>query len=135
MLFDTNVVLDLLLRREPWVSQARPLVEMHDTGQIVGYLPVSALTDLFYISRRIVGITRAFEVVDRCLNDFEALALDRALIEAARRLPGNDFEDNVQIACAMMARLDLIVTRNVADFAHSPIPTVGSADVARYLVP
>jgi hypothetical protein len=39
-------------------------------------------------------------------------------------LPGNDFEDNVQIACAMIARLDAIVTRNPGDFAHTSIPVL-----------
>lgn len=50
-LIDTNVVLDLVLRREPWCTKAQPLVEAREAGQIVGFMPVSVLTDIFYISR------------------------------------------------------------------------------------
>lgn len=91
---------------------------------MICYLPTSTLTDIFYISRRLVGIDRAFDTLDRCLADFELLAVDRTIIEAARLLPGNDFEDNVQIACATVALLDLIITRDATGFAHSPIPAI-----------
>ncbi len=134
MLLDTNVVLDLMLRRAPWADQAQPLVDAREAGQLIGYLPASVLTDIF-VSRRLIGVDRAFEVVDRCLEDFELLPVDRTIIEAARRLPGNDFEDNVQIAGVLAAGLDLIVTRDIGGFAHSPIPAVEPPDVPEYLAP
>lgn len=133
VLLDTNVVLDLMLRRAPWADQAQPLVDAREAGQLIGYLPASVLTDIFYISRRLIGVDRAFEVVDRCLEDFELLPVDRAIIETARRLPGNDFEDNAQIAGALAAGLDLIVTRDIGGFAHSPIPAVAPLDAPEYL--
>ncbi|HEV3446105.1 MAG TPA: hypothetical protein VG099_15800, partial [Gemmataceae bacterium] len=40
----------------------------------------------------------------------------------ADALAGNDFEDNILLAAAVGAALDAIVTRNVADFSHSPLP-------------
>jgi hypothetical protein len=89
--------------------------------------------DIFYISRRAVGIERALAALDRCLEDFELVTVDRALIEAACRLTGNDFEDKVHIACAQVARLDLIVARHVAGLAHSTIPTIEPAAVIGYL--
>ena len=39
----------------------------------------------------------------------------------ATTFPGSDFEDNRQIACAVEARLDAIVTRNLKDFGGSPV--------------
>jgi hypothetical protein len=59
--------------------------------------------------------------------------VDRPLLEAALALPGADFEDNVQIACAQAANLDLIVARNVADFTRSPVPTVEPPAVVQHL--
>lgn len=133
ILVDTNVVLDLLLRREPWVTEAQPLVEASAAGQVLAYLPTTTLTDIFYIGRRLVGIERAFEAVDRCIADFELLPVDRIIIQAARQLPGSDFEDNVQIACAQAAGLDLIITRDAAGFTHSPVPPVAPAHIGGYL--
>lgn len=92
-------------------------------------------TDIFYISQRIAGSACAFDAVERCLEDFVLLPVDRAVLAAARRLPGNDFGDSVQIACAIAARLDLIVTRNTADFIHSPVTAVEPTAVVGYLSP
>lgn len=135
VLVDTSVVLDLMLRREPWLTAAQPLLDAQAEGRVVGFVPASALTDIFYISRRLVGLDRAFEAVDRCLEDFTILPVDRAVLEAARRLPGSDFEDNVQIACAQHAGLDLIVTRDPAGFHDAPMPAVEPAEAARRATP
>jgi predicted nucleic acid-binding protein len=52
VLFDTNVVLDVLLRREPWVVEAQALWQAVDDGRIVGYIPAVAVTNIVYIARR-----------------------------------------------------------------------------------
>lgn len=129
ILIDTNVALDLFLRREPWVTEAQGMVSAHAQGKVVGYLPASALTDIYYISRRIVGSESAFHVIDMCLDAFELIAVDRGVIDLARALPGADFEDNVQIACAQVAQLDVIVTRDSTGFAQAPIPALTPKDV------
>ena len=133
VLIDTNVVLDLMLRREPWCTEAQPLVDAREAGQIIGYLPASVLTDIFYISRRIVGSDSAFDVLDRCLQDFELLPVDRPIIEAARKMVSADFEDNVQIACALAAGLDLIISRDSTGFTHSPITAVSPLAIGQYV--
>lgn len=133
VLVDTNVVLDQLLQREPWYSEAQPFWHARDAGLIVAYLPVSVLTDIYYISRKQVGNAQAKAAVARCLGEFGLIAIYRETAEAALALPGNDFEDNVQIVCAQTAGLELIVTRNTADFAQSPVPAVEPAQVVSRL--
>jgi hypothetical protein len=118
-----------------WWQASPLLIEARDAGQVIGYLPASILTDIFYMSRRIAGLTQAFDAIHRCLEDFALLPVDRTVLATARRLPGNAFEDTVQIACAMAARLDLIVTRNTVDFVHSPVPAAEPLGAVRYLVP
>ena len=49
ILADTNVVLDLLLGRQPWLAAAQPMWEMRDTGRLRLYLSASALTDIFWL--------------------------------------------------------------------------------------
>lgn len=63
----------------------------------------------------------------------EILAIDVALLRIARAAPGGDFEDNVQIACAQAADLDLIITRDTADFSHAALPAIEPADIVKYL--
>jgi len=133
ILADTNVVLDLLLGRQPWLAAAQPMWEMRDTGRLRLYLSASALTDIFYVACKLVGFAEAKHVVETCLLGFSIIAVDQHILAAALTLPGNDYEDNVQIACAQSAALDLIVTRNCSDFTHSPILAVEPAEIIRRL--
>lgn len=133
VLLDTNVALDWLLDRKPWSDEAQPLWEARDADQIACYMPASALTDVFYIARRQIGISGALGAVDRCLDGFEIIPVDKALLLQARTLPGSDFEDNVQIACAQVTSLDVIVTRNTPDFAYAGIPAIEPPAIARFL--
>jgi predicted nucleic acid-binding protein len=132
VLLDTNVVLDWLLDRKPWSDEALPLWQARDTGQLVTYIPASVLTDIFYIARRLVGEAAALAGVDRCLA-LEVVPVDKAILLRARTLPGSDFEDNVGMACAEAERLDFIITRNTADFQHSPITAIAPLALSNYL--
>ncbi|HEY7849701.1 MAG TPA: PIN domain-containing protein, partial [Ktedonobacterales bacterium] len=132
-LIDTNVALDWLLDRKPWSDAAQPLWDARDAGHTVAYLPASVLTDIFYIIRRQANITAAFTALDQVFAAFGLFAVDAPLLQQARALPGCDFEDNVQIACATNAQLDLIVTRNPTDFRHSPILVIEPPEITAYL--
>jgi predicted nucleic acid-binding protein len=132
-LFDTNVVLDWLLDRTPWAAAAHPLWDARDAGQIIAYLPASTLTDVFYIVRRAADVPTAFTAIDRLLAAFGLLPIDAAILQQARALSGNDFEDNVQIACAVSAQLDFIITRDPSGFQSSPIPAIEPSRISAYL--
>ena len=134
-LIDTNVVLDLLLAREPWASEAKHIWDARDDGRLEAYLPASVLTDIYYICRKQIGVALARAAISECLRRFIILTVDRALLEAALRLVGPDFEDDVQIVSAQASGLNLIVTRNVADFVHGPIPALTPAEVVARLSP
>ncbi len=123
VLFDTNVVLDVLLDRKPWVTQAKMLWTAMDEGHIVGYIAAVTLTNIFYTARKPpYSYQVALEAVRVCLEAFEICSVDRQTVQVAAMLPGHDFEDNVQIACATLASLDAIVSRDVAGFERSTIP-------------
>jgi predicted nucleic acid-binding protein len=121
VLLDTNVVLDVLLNRDPWQVEASALWRAVDEGRLTGYLPASAVTDIFYVARRLTDIARARQVVQVCLDAFNIATVDRAVLERAQALSGSDYEDNVQIACAELNELDAIVTRDSSGFEGSPV--------------
>ncbi len=104
-LVDTNVAIDLILARQPWLTAAQPLWDARDAGLVVAYLPASVVTDIFYIVRRQADIATAFAAIDQVFGAFGMLTVDALLLQQVRAMPGNDFEDNVQIACAMNAQL------------------------------
>jgi len=133
VLLDTNVVLDRILQRQPWFDQAADLWQARSAGLLVAYMAASTLTDIFYIGRRIVGGADALAGVDACLREFGIVAVTREVLLAARALTGPDFEDNVQIACAQATGLQLIVTRDVAGFAMSPIRAIEPTEIRSHL--
>lgn len=127
ILLDTNIVLDVLLKREPWVAEASAIWKANDDGRLVGYLMASALTDIFYVARRLAGLEVARAAVQTCLEAFEFCPVDRRALELAHLLPGTDFEDNLQMSCAEIAQLDAIVTRDPDDFKTSTVAVMTPA--------
>ena len=122
ILMDTSVVLDVLLRRTPWLTESLLVWQAIDDGRLTGWLAASTLTDIFYIVRRASSLQAAQDSVRHCLKTFAICTVDRATLEAAADLSGADFEDNLQIACATLAHLDAIVTRDQSGFRDSIIP-------------
>ena len=133
ILLDTNVVLDVLLKREPWQADASAIWRAVDDGAIIAYLTASSVTDIFYVARRLTDINRARQSVQVCLDAFSIGAVDRSTRERAQALSGSDFEDNVQIACAELNGMDAIVTRNPADFEGTTIAIWSPADCLKQL--
>ena len=133
ILFDTNIVLDVLLNRQPWVTESAAIWQANDDGRIDGFFVASALTDIFYIARRLTDLENAHKAIRICLEAFQVCPVDRETLELAASLAGTDFEDNVQIACAQIANLDAIVTRDTDGFEATSISTLAPAELLAQL--
>jgi len=116
VLLDTNIVLDVLLNRQPFVTESKSIWQANDDDKITGYIAATTLTNIFFIVRKVAGLKDARAAVRVCLDAFVICAVDRPALEMAEQLPGNDFEDNVQIACATITGLTAIVTRDKTGF-------------------
>lgn len=112
LLFDTNIVLDVLLERQPFAQHSKQLWQAVDESRIVGYVTATTLTNIFYIARKLVGIDKARAAVKVCLETFEICSVDRFVLDKALSIPANDYEDALQIACAQLTALDGLVTRD-----------------------
>ncbi|MBC8114822.1 MAG: PIN domain-containing protein [Candidatus Saccharimonas sp.] len=133
VLVDTNVVLDFLLRREPWMAQSRELLRAQREGKVELFISANSVTDLFYVIHRQVGRHRAWAAIRACLKNLTVVPIGRAELLAAAQLDGSDFEDNLQVVCAVAAQVETITTRDVTGFDFSPIPVMLPADVVSRL--
>lgn len=135
--FDTNVVLDVLLERQPWVETSKRLWAAIDDGRITGYVASTSLTNIFYIARRAKGLEAAFDAVQICLDTFDVSPVVRDVLSRAldARATWRDFEDAVQMICASDTNADMIATRDPSDFQGSPVPALSPADVLARLPP
>src|SRR5437899_7618099 len=103
---DSRVLLDLFLNRLPWAADMAVIWDAHRRGQIKALVAAFALPTIFYIVRRQAGLTTARTVVQACLSTLDIAPIDQATLLAAQALSGPDFEDDLQIACAVQAGVD-----------------------------
>ena len=124
VLIDTNVVLDLLQEREPFVENAARLFERIDAGEIEGFITATTITNIYYIIRKAAGRVVAQDAIAQILSDLNICAVDLNILEQSLALNFEDFEDAVQYACAVVHNLDAIVTRDLSGFVNAEIPVV-----------
>jgi hypothetical protein len=121
---DLNVVLDVVQNRAPHYQDSAEVLSRARVGEITAVLPGHAVTTLHYILAKAAGVTTAGHTVDWLLTHFEIAAADKAIFRRARQLTLADYEDAVVAGIAESTRCDYVVTRNVPDFAGSPVPAV-----------
>lgn len=121
LLLDLNVLLDVFQKRAPFYFSSATVLSKILEKEHTGYLPGHAVTTLYYILKRSDGKERAGELVDWLLAHFEIIAQDKAQFTRARTLAIPDFEDSAIVTAAEAALCDLILTRNLSDFAGAPV--------------
>jgi predicted nucleic acid-binding protein len=133
ILIDTNVVLDLLLEREPFVETAIALFDQIEQGKLEGAIAATTITNIFYIIRKTEGREVALDAINRLLIGLQFCAVDRQTVETALSLDLKDFEDGIQLACANLSQFDAIVTRDRQDFIGSNLPIYSPTELLNHL--
>jgi predicted nucleic acid-binding protein len=116
VLVDTNVILDVLLDRQPHAGASVAVWAAIETGSVEGVLAAHAVTTIHYLIRRELGSARAKRTVAAMLRVFGVASVDGPVIQLALDLPLSDFEDAVTAAAAQAAACDCIVTRDPKGF-------------------
>ena len=122
ILFDTNVILDVLLDRDPFSEPASYLLSRVERSEINGFVCATTITTIYYLTAKILGPKAAIPHIDSLLSLFEIAPVNRAVLENAMSTKFNDFEDAVLHEAARRAGVEYIVTRNVVDFRNSKLP-------------
>ncbi|MEH2303285.1 MAG: PIN domain-containing protein [Nostoc sp.] len=124
MLFDSDVLLDILAQRQPFVVASARALNTVMQNQVQGYVSGHAVTNIFYILRRQVGNEVAHELLAKLLQHFQVASVTDEVIRQALNSPIKDFEDAVTSAAALTAGLEIIVTRNTPVFVASLVPAM-----------
>lgn len=129
VLVDTDVVLDLMLKRPAFYADAFALWQAGDQGRYERFVAAMTPVNAFYVARKFLGAASARQAIGDLLAASNICAIDDYVLTTAHSSPIADFEDAVQIAAAVNAGMDIIVTRNGPDYAGSPIPVLTPADL------
>ena len=116
VLVDTNVLFDVLAKREPFVLDSARIWTLINRRVIEGCLSAISVNNLYYIIRKLKGHKSAVGFVDQILEDFEIVALTKSILKQARTIEDKDFEDLIQYFSAIHEGCEILVTRNKKHF-------------------
>ena len=121
ILFDTNVLLDVALRREPHFARSQAVltdaIENHCC-----FMSWHTVSNLSYILGKLVGQKDARHFIRNISKVCRIAPVEHGDLETAFRYDSGDFEDAMQIASALACDAEIIVTRDPAGFAKFPVP-------------
>ncbi len=130
-LVDTNIILDVLTKREPFHLDSSKIWSFVTDEILRGYISAISVNNLFYIVRRLKDQKTAESFVDQILEDFRIIPLTSNILKQARTIPKKDFEDLIQYFSAIHEGCDVIVTRNKEDFPSVGIKIMNPAELLR----
>lgn len=118
---DTNVVLDLMARREPFFADAKEIFDRSANGEFRILLSVLSFWNIFYLMRKDPGEVKAkadLAILEKLVQVVPAQVTD---LRGALASSIKDLDDAMQLQGAIAAEADMIVTRDPKGFKGSPI--------------
>ena len=133
VLFDLNIILDVLQERKDFYDFSARLLAYAETGVIQGWLAAHSVTTLFYLIAKDKSPEQARVTLTSLLQFLRIAPVDQNTIEQALNLPYRDFEDAVQMMAALQVHADYLLTRNVRDYQPAPMEVVQPAQLLAIL--
>ena len=125
VLIDTNIILDFILKREPYYRSAAKINILSEKRYITAFISASAVTDIYYIAKReLKSKGKAIELLKNLLKIIYIASVTADNIHEALDLKWDDFEDSVQYISGKSISADYIITRNPKDFENSQIKVI-----------
>ncbi|MGM0652246.1 MAG: PIN domain-containing protein [Bacillota bacterium] len=131
VLIDTNIVLDVLLNRKPFVKNALKVFRQAEKGRIEAYITASSVTDLVYILRKAYSLTEIKKHLNEMFQFIRITGITPSMITGALGNSAPDFEDAVMMECARQSGMEIIITRNRPDFKNSYVPCISLEEWAK----
>jgi len=119
ILFDTNVILDVMLLREPFYKAATHLMAEVERKNVTGYLCPTTVTTIYYLVSKVKKKKEATRLIKNLLEIFNVSQVDKSILVSALHSAFSDYEDSVLNESALRAGIDGIVTRDRKDFRNS----------------
>ena len=126
ILVDTNIVLDLLAKREKYLSEAQSLFTLADKRKVKLFISSLTIANTYYILSQNLKFSDARKILRQFKVLVEVLPMDNKIIDLSLDSDFKDFEDAIQYYTAIENNIELIITRNLKDFKKSKIPVLSA---------
>ena len=123
LFLDTNIVIDLLAKREPFYMSAAQLFSLADKKKLQLFVSALTFANINYILLKGRKPEEAKLILRKLKMLVNIISLNDKVVDLS--LNDNDFkdfEDSLQYFSALENGIDIIVTRNLKDFTKSKIP-------------
>ncbi len=119
--FDTNILLDFTLKRQPFFESVRQLLELVEAGKAEAFTSVLCIVHAHYHTRREFKDERKVRgILAGLLTLVKPVAIPAGLAShALSQWEITDFEDAVQWAICQHHAIGFLITRNQNDFPAS----------------
>ena len=134
ILLDTNVVLDTLLAREPFVAMAREIFILIENEEVEAYLCATSVTTIHYLMQRATNKAEADALIVTLLGLFEVAPVNKDILNDASTHNGTDYEDSVIYTAAKNVDADMIITRDNSGFKNSSISVLDPGEFLAFWV-
>lgn len=121
VIVDTNVILDVLLERDPYVKPAVDIFCLIEESRIDAFICATTVTTIDYLLGKALPLSKARNASRSLIRLFEIAIVNRSVIERALESKIKDFEDAVLNEAGKMAGAEFFVTRNTKDFTASSL--------------
>lgn len=124
LLVDTNIVIDLLSKREEFFQEAQELFTLADNNEVVLFVSSLTFANTHYLLSKYQKLDEARKTLIKFKVLVNVAALDDKIVELALVSDFKDFEDAIQYHTALENEVDIIITRNKKDFKNSRLPVM-----------
>lgn len=118
---DTDIVLDLLCKREPFYPYAAEVFTLGDKGTLTLLTTPLVFANVFYILRKLLGIEKAKELLRKLRIMMGIVEIDEKIVDLALNSSFSDFEDGIQYFTAREHGIQHLLTRNLRDYKGSEL--------------
>ena len=134
VMIDTNILLDVLIHRDEFYNNSKAVLSLCEERTIQGFTSASAITDIFYITRKALGsVEETYKVISSILNIVRVLTVTNDDVLNAFQVNAKDFEDCLMATCALSNKCDGIVTRNKKDFLSFGVTLFSPEELLQFI--
>ena len=132
---DTNVLLDVLARREPFYADAARIWSLAERGKIEALVSAISYNNVYYVVRRASSRKSAGKALRLIRDVFTPVPLSVQILSQAIDADFEDFEDAIQFYSALHAEADCLITRDADHFPAEDLPVLAPAAFLASLSP
>ena len=118
---DSDIILDLLCKREPFYTFAAEVFTLGDLGKIELVTTSVVFANVFYILRKALGIEKAKELLRKLRIIIHIVPVCEKTVDLALNSKFSDFEDGLQYFTARENEINILLTRNVKDYKEKDL--------------